>query len=64
MKIDNTRFRHEVIPGDTMLMRVVKTAPMRHNMLSLKGYTFVADKLVAEAEFMVQLTKSDKEQQI
>jgi len=62
VKIDNTRFRHAVIPGDTILMRVVRTAPMRHNMLSLKGYTFVADKLVAESEFMVQLTKTETQE--
>lgn len=60
VKIDNTRFRQSVVPGDTMLMRVVRTAPMRHNMLSLKGYAFVADKLVAESEFMVQLSKKNE----
>ncbi|HOD68589.1 MAG: bifunctional UDP-3-O-[3-hydroxymyristoyl] N-acetylglucosamine deacetylase/3-hydroxyacyl-ACP dehydratase [Bacteroidaceae bacterium] len=59
-KIDNTRFRHSVVPGDTMLMRVVRTAPVRHSMLSLKGYTFVADKLVAESEFMVQIIKKKR----
>ncbi|MBR4843157.1 MAG: bifunctional UDP-3-O-[Bacteroidaceae bacterium] len=58
-KIDNTRFRHSVVPGDTMLMRVVRTAPVRHGMLALKGYTFVADKLVAESEFMVQIIKKN-----
>ena len=59
IKIDNTRFRQAVVPGDTLLMRVVRTAPIRHNILSLKGYAFVADKLVAESEFMVQIVKRD-----
>jgi hypothetical protein len=40
-------------------MRVVRTAPVRHGMLALKGYTFVADKLVAESEFMVQIIKKN-----
>ncbi len=59
VKIDNTRFRHQVVPGDTMLMRVVRTSPMRHNLLSIKGFTFVADKLVTESEFVVQLVKKE-----
>ena len=59
VKIDNTRFRQAVVPGDTLLMRVVRTAPIRHNILSIKGYAFVADKLVAESEFMVQIVKRD-----
>ena len=48
-----------VVPGDTLLMRVVRTAPIRHNILSIKGYAFVADKLVAESEFMVQIVKRE-----
>ena len=59
IKIDNTRFRQAVVPGDTLLMRVVRTAPIRHNILSIKGYAFVADKLVAESEFMIQIMKKD-----
>lgn len=59
VKIDNAKFRHAVVPGDTLIMRAVRVSPMRHNILSLKGYSFVGDKLVAEAEFMVQLIKNE-----
>lgn len=59
IKIDNAKFRHSVLPGDTLLMRVVRISPLTHGVLSLKGYSFVADKLVAEAEFMVQLIKKE-----
>lgn len=61
MKIDNTKFRRAVIPGDTLLMRMVRTTPLRHGILTLKGYAFVGDTLAAEAEFMVQLTPKNKD---
>lgn len=61
MKIDNAKFRQSVVPGDTLLMRVVRTSPLRHNILTLKGYSFVGDKLVSEAEFMVQMTLKEEE---
>lgn len=60
VKIDNAKFRHSVVPGDTLLMRAVRVAPMRHNILSIKGFSFVGEKLVAEAEFMVQLIKNEE----
>lgn len=60
LKIDNAKFRHSVRPGDTLLMRVVKTSPLKHDIMTIKGYSFVCDKLVCEAEFMLQLI--DKEE--
>ena len=62
MKIDNAKFRQSVVPGDTLLMRVVRTSPLRHGILSLKGYSFVGDKLVSEAEFMVQMTLKEQQE--
>lgn len=62
IKIDNAKFRHSVVPGDTLLMRVIRTSPLRHGILSLKGYSFVGDKLVSEAEFMVQTTLKEEQQ--
>lgn len=60
LKIDNAKFRHSVVPGDTLMMRVVKTSPLKHDIMTIKGYSFVNDKLVSEAEYMLQLI--DKEQ--
>ncbi len=58
IKIENAKFRQAVHPGDTLLMRVIRTSQLRHNILSLKGYSFVGDKIVCEAEFMVQIIKN------
>lgn len=60
MKIDNAKFRQAVVPGDTLMMRVIRTTPLRHGILTLKGYSFVGDTLVAEAEFMVQMTLKEQ----
>jgi len=62
IKIDNTKFRQQVRPGDTMLMRVVRTSVARHGIISLQGYSFVGDDMVAETSFMVQLIKKNKKE--
>lgn len=60
LKIDNAKFRHAVIPGDTLLMRVIKTTPLKHDIMTVKGYCFVHDKLVCEAEYMLQLIEKEE----
>lgn len=60
MTIDNVKFRQAVVPGDTLLMRVVRTSPMRHGVLSIKGYSFVGDKIASEAEYMIQVTLKEE----
>lgn len=58
MKIDNVKFRQKVVPGDTLVMRLELLAPIRRGVSTMKGYTFVGEKLVSEAEFMAQIIKN------
>jgi len=58
MKIDNVKFRHKVVPGDTLLFKVDLLAPVRHGVSSMKGYVFVGDKIVSEATFTAQIVKN------
>ncbi|MDL2266082.1 bifunctional UDP-3-O-[3-hydroxymyristoyl] N-acetylglucosamine deacetylase/3-hydroxyacyl-ACP dehydratase [Parabacteroides sp. OttesenSCG-928-G07] len=58
MKIDNVKFRHKVVPGDTIVMRLELLAPIRRGVSTMKGYAFVGEKLVSEAEFMAQIIKN------
>ena len=58
MKIDNVKFRQKVVPGDTLLFRVELLAPMRRGISSMKGYVFVGEKVVCEAEFTAQIVKN------
>jgi UDP-3-O-[3-hydroxymyristoyl] N-acetylglucosamine deacetylase/3-hydroxyacyl-[acyl-carrier-protein] dehydratase len=58
LKIDNVKFRHKVVPGDTLLFRLELTEPLRRGCAIMKGYAFVGGKVMAEAEFMAQIVKN------
>ena len=58
MKIDNVRFRQKVVPGDTIIFHVSFLTPMRRGIATMKGYAFVGEKVVSEAEFMAQIVKN------
>ncbi|GHS97527.1 bifunctional enzyme LpxC/FabZ [Bacteroidia bacterium] len=58
MKIDAVKFRQKVVPGDTLLFRAELSAEVRRGIASMKGYCFVGEKLVCEAEFMAQIIKN------
>ncbi len=58
MKIDGVKFRQKVVPGDTLILRLEMLAPIRRGISTMKGYVFVGEKLVSEAEFMAQIIKN------
>lgn len=58
MKIDNVKFRQKVVPGDTLIFHVSYLTPMRRGCAIMKGYAFVGEKIVSEAEFMAQIIKN------
>lgn len=58
MKIDNVKFRHKVVPGDTLIFRLQLMSEIRRGIANMKGYAFVGEKLVSEAEFMAQIVKN------
>ena len=58
LKIDGVKFRHKVVPGDTLLFRVELLGPVRHGISSMKGYMFVGDHVVSEATFTAQIIKN------
>lgn len=58
MKIDGVKFRQKVVPGDTLIFRVELMAPIRRGISTMKGYAFVGEKIVCEAEFMAQIVKN------
>lgn len=58
MKIDGVKFRQKVVPGDTLILRLELLAPIRRGISMMKGYVFVGEKLVTEAEFMAQIVKN------
>lgn len=60
LKIDDVKFRHKVVPGDTLLFRVELLGPVRHGISSMKGYMFVGDHVVSEATFTAQIVKNEE----
>ena len=58
VKIEKVLFYKKVVPGDTLIFKVEQAGPMRHGLAMMKGYVFVGEKLVAEAQFTGQITKN------
>ena len=58
MRIDEVKFRQKVVPGDTLLFKVDLLHPVRHGVSTMKGYVFVGDKVVSEAQFTAQIVKN------
>ena len=58
MRIDEVKFRQKVVPGDTLLFKVELLHPVRHGISTMKGYAFVGDHVVSEAQFTAQIVKN------
>lgn len=58
LKIDNVKFRQKVVPGNTLLLNVSLATEIRRGCAVVKGYAFVGEKIVCEAEFMAQIIKN------
>ena len=58
LKIDKIAFHKKVVPGDTLIFKVEQPSPIRHGIAMMKGYVFVGEKLVAEAQFIGQIIKN------
>ncbi len=57
LKIENARFRHKVVPGDTLLFRLRLLSPIRRGICEMEGKAYVGNKLVMEAQLMAQISK-------
>ena len=58
LRIDDVKFRHKVVPGDTLVFRVELMAPIRHGISSMHGFAFVGETIVMEATFTAQIVKN------
>ena len=58
MKIDGVKFRNKVVPGDTLVFKLITTAPIKRGIVQMKGYAYLGKKLVCEGEFMAQVAKT------
>lgn len=57
VKIDGVKFKHKVVPGDTMLLKMELTAPIRRGLVQMHGSAYVGSKLVSEGELTAQIVR-------
>jgi len=58
LKITDVKFRHKVVPGDTLVFKLEVISPIRRGICHMKGTAFVGDKVVTEAELLAQIAKT------
>ncbi|WP_375252013.1 bifunctional UDP-3-O-[3-hydroxymyristoyl] N-acetylglucosamine deacetylase/3-hydroxyacyl-ACP dehydratase [Dokdonia donghaensis] len=57
LKIDNVRYKHQVVPGDTLIFKLDLMAPIRRGICQMQARAYSNGKLVSEAEIMAQIVK-------
>ncbi len=57
LKIDNVRYKHQVVPGDTLIFKLDLMAPIRRGICQMQARAYANGKLVSEAEIMAQIVK-------
>lgn len=57
LKIENARFKKQVVPGDTVIFTCELLEPIRRGIARMKGIGVVGENVVSEAELMAQIVK-------
>ncbi|MEG2178756.1 MAG: bifunctional UDP-3-O-[3-hydroxymyristoyl] N-acetylglucosamine deacetylase/3-hydroxyacyl-ACP dehydratase [Bacteroidales bacterium] len=57
LKIDQVKFRQQVVPGNTVVFKLVPLSPMRRGLCHMKGWAYVGEQVVMEAELLAQIIK-------
>lgn len=60
IKIDKAKFKHKVLPGDTLLLKLELTNPIRRGICEMHGAAYVGNRLVTEADLVAQIVRRDK----
>ncbi len=58
LKIDKVRFKRKVVPGDTLIFRLILKNPIRRGIVTMSGQAFVGEQEVMEGELTAQITKN------
>jgi UDP-3-O-[3-hydroxymyristoyl] N-acetylglucosamine deacetylase / 3-hydroxyacyl-[acyl-carrier-protein] dehydratase len=61
LKIDNTRFKAMVRPGDTLILKLELLEPIRRGIVHMQGTAYVGSKIVSEGELTAQIVRRTKE---
>lgn len=58
LKIDKLKFKHKVVPGDTVILKMEFSDVIRRGIATMFGQAFVGNKLVLEGEMTAQVVKN------
>ncbi len=58
LKIDKLKFKHKVVPGDTVILKMELTDLIRRGIVTMFGQAFVGNNLVLEGEMTAQVVKN------
>jgi UDP-3-O-[3-hydroxymyristoyl] N-acetylglucosamine deacetylase/3-hydroxyacyl-[acyl-carrier-protein] dehydratase len=58
LKIDKLKFKHKVVPGDTVILKMELIEPFRRGIAVMYGQAFVGNTLMVEGEMMAQVIKN------
>ncbi len=58
IKIENVKFKQQVVPGDTLVFKLDLISPIRRGICHMQGYAYSNGKLTSEAELMAQILKT------
>jgi UDP-3-O-[3-hydroxymyristoyl] N-acetylglucosamine deacetylase/3-hydroxyacyl-[acyl-carrier-protein] dehydratase len=61
LKVDNTKFKAKVTPGDTLILKMELLEPIRRGIVHMQGTAYVGSKIVSEAELTAQVVRRTKE---
>lgn len=57
MKIEQAKFKHPVVPGDTLVFKLELLSPIRRGICHMQAYAYSGGRLVTEAEMMAQIIR-------
>ena len=57
-KIDNTKFKRKVVPGDVLVLKLTITQPIRRSIVCMHGEAYVGNTLVCESDMVAQVIKN------
>lgn len=61
LKIDNTKFKAKVVPGDTLILKMELIEPVRRGIVHMQGTAYVGNRIVSEGELTAQVVRRQKE---
>ncbi|MFN4256891.1 MAG: bifunctional UDP-3-O-[3-hydroxymyristoyl] N-acetylglucosamine deacetylase/3-hydroxyacyl-ACP dehydratase [Saprospiraceae bacterium] len=57
LKVENTKFKAKVVPGDTLILKMELIEPIRRGICHMQGTAYVGSKIVSEGELTAQIVR-------